>query len=242
MYVHIVGKATAREQWKSLEKVFASTSGARVMEVKLQLQTTRKRNMTIDQLFRIGHSVQENDLIMLILGSLEPDFNVCVCFLNNRADDFSIEETKSQLLSFENLLAHQSKIEDHQLMQANLVNSHASGSSSSESQGMSYNFFPNSSTNNNGGNQGRERGRGNENGNGRGNGRGRGTQCKFCQKIRHVASNCYVLKNLIGNSAPKGFGKNQASAYITITSENEGNSGGDSVLDSKQWCKPSRYQ
>lgn len=47
----MVGKNSVFEQWKSLQKAFASSSHARVMEVKLQLQTSRKGNLSIDDYF-----------------------------------------------------------------------------------------------------------------------------------------------------------------------------------------------
>lgn len=157
-------------------------------QVKLQLQTTCKHNLIVneyfdtvkglaDQLSAIGYTVQETDLIVLILGCLGLEFNACVCSLSNRGNDLTIEVIKSQLLSFENFLAQQNKIDDNQVIQEKLANTCGSFSGSKGNKPNS--FSTNNSCNNSAGNysQERDRERGNGNENGRGNGRGRGTQC-----------------------------------------------------------------
>lgn len=81
-------------------------------------------------------------------------------------------------------------------MQPNIDSSLHFGSKTSASRQNVSNF---SRKNSSGNNQGKDHG----NSNGIGNGRGRrGTQCQFCQKIRHIASSCYTFKKFIRGSMP----------------------------------------
>ena len=48
----MVGITTAREAWITLERQFASTSRARAMQIRMELSTIQKKDMTIADYFR----------------------------------------------------------------------------------------------------------------------------------------------------------------------------------------------
>lgn len=73
-----------------------------------------------DELSANERPVDEQDLLILILGSLGPSFNPCVCSLNR--GDVNLEHANSELLSYENLLSQQDKAEESQVYQANYSN------------------------------------------------------------------------------------------------------------------------
>ncbi|KAL5540536.1 hypothetical protein UlMin_043239 [Ulmus minor] len=77
----IIGRTTSNSAWITLEKIFSSSSQARIMQLRLQLQTTRKNSMKMmeyimklknfsDSLVAIGEPVSEQDQIMNLLGVL----------------------------------------------------------------------------------------------------------------------------------------------------------------------------
>lgn len=71
--------------WKHLDGNYISTSKTRVMEINLQLQTTKKDNMSVldhfdkmkalvDELATIGRLLDEQDLVILIFESFTLGF------------------------------------------------------------------------------------------------------------------------------------------------------------------------
>lgn len=118
---HVCGLVTAYEKWKYFENVYPSDSSSRIMELKGEMQSMMKENITINeyveklkdlsaQLISIGENVPNKELIRHLLNGLGPDFNACICSINNHTDEVSIEEAHSQLLSYERLLEHQNKM------------------------------------------------------------------------------------------------------------------------------------
>ncbi|KAL5556870.1 hypothetical protein UlMin_039106 [Ulmus minor] len=82
----IIGHTTSHSAWIALENIFSSSSRARVMQLRLELQTTKKGSMPmIDYLMKIkcasnslaaiGELVSEQDQIMNLLGGLGADYN-----------------------------------------------------------------------------------------------------------------------------------------------------------------------
>jgi hypothetical protein len=70
----MVGITTARDAWRSLEKMYASSSRARVMQIRMQLATIQKNDLSITDYFRkvkrlgdtlaaIGKRVEDEELI-----------------------------------------------------------------------------------------------------------------------------------------------------------------------------------
>ena len=77
----VVRYTTSFEVWNALETLFASQSKARILQLKMQLQTTKKNAMTmsdyvnkmknlVDSLAMAGKYVTEDDLISYILAGL----------------------------------------------------------------------------------------------------------------------------------------------------------------------------
>ncbi|KAL5580052.1 hypothetical protein UlMin_012494 [Ulmus minor] len=77
----IVGHTTSKSAWNALEKIFSSSSQARLMQLRLQLQTTKKNSMSMiefimkikslsDSLAAIGEPVSDPDQIMNLLAGL----------------------------------------------------------------------------------------------------------------------------------------------------------------------------
>ncbi|RVX10653.1 Retrovirus-related Pol polyprotein from transposon TNT 1-94 [Vitis vinifera] len=81
----IVGFQTSHEAWMALHKIFSASSKARIMQLRLEFQTTKKggdamldyilKMKTIsDNLAAVGEPVKERDHILQLLGGLDPSF------------------------------------------------------------------------------------------------------------------------------------------------------------------------
>ncbi|KAI4307275.1 hypothetical protein L6164_030479 [Bauhinia variegata] len=103
----ILSCTTAAEIWKNLHDSFACSSRANVMELRLQLQTTKKCNLsmweyilkfrhTCDNLRAIGEGVTDDDQIMAILGGLGSEYNPIVASV--AFESISAETLQSHLL------------------------------------------------------------------------------------------------------------------------------------------------
>ena len=82
----IIDLDTASEIWTTLEKIFSTASKARIMQFRFQLQTTKKRGLSmmeyllkikfiVDNLVAIGENFTEQDRILYLLAGLGVEYN-----------------------------------------------------------------------------------------------------------------------------------------------------------------------
>lgn len=194
----IIGHNSSHSAWNALEKIFSSCSRARIMQLRLEFQSTKKGSMSMidyimkvkgaaDSLAAIGESVSEQDQIMNLLGGLGSDYNAVVTAITIREDKISLEAVHSMLLAFEQRLEQQGSIEQLPAMSANYASS-----SNNREGGRKYNGGrgPNfMMTNSNF----RSRGRGGRYGqSGRQNSSSsERPQCQLCGKFGHTVQVCY---------------------------------------------------
>ncbi|KAL6314221.1 hypothetical protein AAG906_011972 [Vitis piasezkii] len=81
----IIGYQTSHEAWFALEKIFSASSKARVMQLRLEFQTMKKRSLSmmdyilklknlVDNLAAIGEPVHNRDHILQLLGGLGVEY------------------------------------------------------------------------------------------------------------------------------------------------------------------------
>ncbi|KAJ4755031.1 hypothetical protein LUZ62_089436 [Rhynchospora pubera] len=114
----VVSCSTSGELWRHLVQTFSASSRARFTELRKKLQNTTKgsgscsdfiqqiRSLS-DELAFIGAPVSDQDLVLAVLGGLNPDYNSFVIAVNSRQDPMSFLEVQSLLLSHESLLQTQ---------------------------------------------------------------------------------------------------------------------------------------
>ncbi|KAK6141030.1 hypothetical protein DH2020_025211 [Rehmannia glutinosa] len=111
----MVGLESAKEIWHTLETNFTSQNTAKQMQLKLQLQTLRKNNMSIrdylskmkglfDALAAAGKKIDESDQVMHILGGLGSEYNSVVVSVSSRLEPYTVPQIQALLLSFESRL------------------------------------------------------------------------------------------------------------------------------------------
>jgi hypothetical protein len=107
----IIGYNTSHSAWNALEKTFSSSLKARIMQLRLELQSTKKGSLFMidyimkvkgaaDNLSAIGEPILEQDQVMNLLGDLGSEYNAVVTAINIRYDKISIEAVHSMLLGF----------------------------------------------------------------------------------------------------------------------------------------------
>ena len=83
---HVVGLTTSREVWCSLERIFSSSSRARVQQLKYQLHTVKMATSSmaeyiqsvksiVDNLAAVAHPVADFDLVSTLLSGLSSDYD-----------------------------------------------------------------------------------------------------------------------------------------------------------------------
>ncbi|RVW12197.1 Retrovirus-related Pol polyprotein from transposon RE1 [Vitis vinifera] len=191
----IIGHNSSHSAWNALEKTFSSSSRARIMQLRLELQSTKKGSLSMidyimkvkgaaDSLAAIGEPVSEQDQVMNLLGGLGSNYNAVVTAINIRDDKISIEAVHSMRLAFEHRLEQQSSIEQFSLISANYASSSNSrGGGRRYNGGRGQNHTPNISNYTY-----RGRGRGGRYGqNGRHNSNSsEKPQCQLCGKFGHT--------------------------------------------------------
>ncbi|RVW86356.1 Retrovirus-related Pol polyprotein from transposon RE1 [Vitis vinifera] len=111
----IVGFQTSHEAWMALHKIFSTSSKARIMQLRLEFQTTKKGGDSMldyilkmksisDNLAAVGEPVKDRDHILQLLGGLGPDYNSIVASLTAREDDLSLHSVHNILLTHEQRL------------------------------------------------------------------------------------------------------------------------------------------
>ena len=118
----IIGHNTSHSTWSTLEKTFTSSSRARIMQLRLELQTLKKGSMSmidymmklkgiLDSLVAITGSMSEQVQIRNLLTGLGANYNDVVTAINSRYDRISLETVHDMLLSYEHKLEQQNVVE-----------------------------------------------------------------------------------------------------------------------------------
>ncbi|XP_041995621.1 uncharacterized protein LOC121745715 [Salvia splendens] len=111
----VVGLKTTKDIWNALQTNYARQSRAKVMQIKLQWQNTKKESLSMqeylnkmktcfDFLASAGSKISEEDQIFYILGGLAQDYNLVVVSISSRCEPWTVREVSALLLSFETRL------------------------------------------------------------------------------------------------------------------------------------------
>lgn len=121
MLGHVTRCVTARDIWSVLEELFQSQSKARIMQLKLQLQTQKKGDMSVDDYFlkmrniadllaAAGKPITDDDLALQILQGFGMDYDAVVVNFTNRPESLNLQEVHFALQAHEIRLQNQNSI------------------------------------------------------------------------------------------------------------------------------------
>lgn len=89
---------TSFQLWTCLGKSFGSQSKAKLMQLKLRLQSTKKDSSSIN-LALVGYLVSSDDFIMHLLHGILLEYHVFITDINSQHIPLDIEELHALLLS-----------------------------------------------------------------------------------------------------------------------------------------------
>jgi gag-polypeptide of LTR copia-type len=112
---------TSFDLWQSLQRVYAAISGARVTNLRRQLQSTthggqscrayfEKMTSIDDQLSACGSPIANSDLVSALLSDFGPEFNSFVVAITTRSDPISTSDLFGFALAHEALLSSHNSI------------------------------------------------------------------------------------------------------------------------------------
>jgi hypothetical protein len=118
MLPQVLGCKTAQELWNTLDRNFTSESQARVLNLRLQLTTAKKGNLSVsDHFHKIKHitatlaaasdPVSDFEFTAYLLGGLGPEYDLFVTSVTTRVEPLSMDTL------FGHLLDHESRIAQH---------------------------------------------------------------------------------------------------------------------------------
>ncbi|KAL5571180.1 hypothetical protein UlMin_020777 [Ulmus minor] len=130
----IISHTTSYFVWVTLERIFSSSSRAQIMQLRLELQNSKKGSQNMidyimkikgasNNLAAIGEPVSEQDQILNLLRGLGANYNAVVTAINTRDDRISLEVVHIMLLSFEHRLEQQNSMENVSNMSVNFASS-----------------------------------------------------------------------------------------------------------------------
>ncbi|RVW59875.1 Retrovirus-related Pol polyprotein from transposon RE1 [Vitis vinifera] len=183
----IVGYQSSHAAWFALERIFSASSRARVMQLRLEFQTTRKGSLTMmeyilklkslaDNLAAIGEPVTDRDQILQLLGGLGADYNSIVASLTAREDEMSLHSVHSILLTHEQRLSFQNSVAEDNVISANLATPQYQHFNNKRSSGQNRQSGFNTRRGTNGGRSQSSQHR---------------PQCQLCGKFGHTVVRCY---------------------------------------------------
>ena len=112
MLGHVNRCRSSSEVWFTLARLNATQSKARSLQLKFLLQTTKKRNQSIEDYIlkmknladnhnQSGQTISDEELILYILGGVGPEYESVVVNLTSRQDDLNLQEVQFMLQSQE---------------------------------------------------------------------------------------------------------------------------------------------
>ena len=212
----IMNVPIARAAWVILEGMFASRSRARVIQIRSQLTSAKKKGVSTADYFRnmktladtlaaIGQPLKEEEIISYVLAGLGPNYDALVTTLSVK-DDLTLDEVYSHLLAYE----HRQEVQDADYNigngnSANFANRNQGRGGGQGGHGGNPGGRGGGGRGSGGRGQGQVqnggggRGGGGRGGGGRGGVRGGGNTgngalrpvCQICNKVGHIALCCY---------------------------------------------------
>ncbi|KAJ4967842.1 hypothetical protein NE237_014543 [Protea cynaroides] len=120
VFALVVGLNTSRAVWTKLEKHYASTSQARIMQLEYQLRSLKKGTFTMaeyiqkgktlgDHLATVLKPVPDSQMVLSILSGLGPDYDGLVTSITSRLEPIELDDFLGILSNHEVMLQNRSR-------------------------------------------------------------------------------------------------------------------------------------
>lgn len=112
LLLDVVSASTAKEAWDTLKRMFSSAVRARAVQVRVDLATTKKRDMSAADYFRKikGYAsalaaadapLRDDEIIAYLLAGLGSDYDPFVTSITTKTEALSLDDVYAHLLAFE---------------------------------------------------------------------------------------------------------------------------------------------
>lgn len=109
----VVAASTAKEAWDTLTTMFSSVVRARSVQVRIDLATAKKRDLSATDYFRkikgyayelaaADSPLRADEIIAYILASLSSEYDSFVTSMTTKTEPLSLDDVYTYLLAFEN--------------------------------------------------------------------------------------------------------------------------------------------
>ncbi|CAL2258852.1 unnamed protein product [Prunus armeniaca] len=114
---YVIGCTSSHDLWVQLKDRFSTVTKARIFHMKSELQNIKKGAEPVsqylqkikdarDHLAAAGVSFDDDDIVLLALNGLPPQYNTFRCMVRGRENVLSLKDFRSQLLAEEAILEH----------------------------------------------------------------------------------------------------------------------------------------
>ncbi|XP_021811279.1 uncharacterized protein LOC110754517 [Prunus avium] len=114
---YVIGCTSSHDMWVQLKDRFSTVTKARIFQMKSELQNIKKGAEPVsqylqkikdarDHLAAAGVSFDDDDIVILALNGLPPEYNTFRCMVRGRENVLSLKDFRSQLLAEEAILEH----------------------------------------------------------------------------------------------------------------------------------------
>jgi hypothetical protein len=112
LLLDVVSASTAKEAWDTLQRMFSSAVRARVVQVRIDLATTKKRDLSAADYFRkikgfaselaaADAPLRNDEVVAYLLAGLGSDYDPFVTSITTKTEALSLDDVYSHLLAFE---------------------------------------------------------------------------------------------------------------------------------------------
>jgi hypothetical protein len=109
---YVIMTKTARDAWDILNRMFASASRARVVQIRVELATTKKRNLSMDDYFRkikrlasemvaVDAPLRNDEVVAYLLAGLDADYDSFVTSMATKSGALTLDAVYGDLMSYD---------------------------------------------------------------------------------------------------------------------------------------------
>lgn len=118
----VVSATTSQEAWDTLQRMFSSATRARAVQIRIELATTKKRDLSASNYFRkvkglaselaaAGAPLRDDEVIAYLLVGLGSDYDPFVTSITTKSEALILDDVYAHLMSFEaRQLQHQAEM------------------------------------------------------------------------------------------------------------------------------------
>lgn len=121
----VVAATTSKEAWDIIKKMFSSSTRARIVQIRVELATTKKRDLSAaayfskikslaSELTAADAPLRDDEVVAYLLAGLGSDYDPFVTSITTKTEALSLDDVYAHLLTFEaHQLQHQEEARLH---------------------------------------------------------------------------------------------------------------------------------